>query len=260
MKIKLPKKISHIKAKKFIEQIFKLKFKNYKSYINTLTKIDYQDLYNLFYVVTQNKRIKVIEFGSGISTFIFSEAIEINKKNFEKRLKFKKNLTLHLDKKKNLLFKIDNFFSVESFENSQKYFNLQKKLLLKNNIKNVNLYKKKCKKTFFDEVVVFKYDKKKILNSDFIYIDGPGIHELPNFNYLYSINPVHIDLLEIEFNLNPGTIVMIDGLPATERFFKKKLLRNWKYYYLDGGKQTVMILDEKSYGPINNAQLKYYES
>ena len=100
MKIKLPKKISHIKAKKFIEQIFKLKFKNYKSYINTLTKIDYQDLYNLFYVVTQNKRIKVIEFGSGISTFIFSEAIEINKKNFEKRLKFKKNLTLHLDKKK----------------------------------------------------------------------------------------------------------------------------------------------------------------
>ena len=132
--------------------------------------------------------------------------------------------------------------------------------MLKNNIKNVNLYKKKCKKTFFDEVVVFKYDKKKILNSDFIYIDGPGIHELPNFNYLYSINPVHIDLLEIEFNLNPGTIVMIDGLPATERFFKKKLLRNWKYYYLDGGKQTVMILDEKSYGPINNAQLKYYES
>lgn len=260
MKIRLPNKITVHQAKKTIEKIFHSRFKNYKNYLKTFTKIDYVDLYNLHFIVTKNKRIKVIEFGSGISTFIFSSAMEINEKTFAKKVKTQKNLKNFLNKKKKILFKIDNYFSVESFENSKKYFSLQKKLLSKNKISNVNLIKKNCKKTTLNEVITFKYDKKDILNSDFIYIDGPGIQDLPGFKYTKSINPVHIDLLEIEFNLNPGTIVVVDGLPATISFFKKKLLRNWKYYSLNSGAQTVMFLNEKSYGPINNALLKYYEN
>jgi|AACY02.3.fsa_nt_gi hypothetical protein len=260
MKIRLPKKISLINAKKNIEKIFYLKFKNYKNYLKTFTKIDYIDLYNLHFIVTQNKRIKVIEFGSGISTFVFSDAMEKNFRYFKKMIIKKKKLNNYLDKKKKILFKLDNYFSVESFENSKRYFNFQKKILKKNKIMNVKLIKKNCKKTTLDEIIVFKYNHKGILNSDFIYIDGPGIQDLPNFDYKKSINPVHIDLLEIEFNLNPGTIVVVDGLPATIRFFKKKLLRNWKYYSLNNDKQTVMLLNEKSYGPINTSLLKYYEN
>ncbi len=260
MKIRLPKKISLSNAKKNIEKIFYFKFKNYKNYLKTFTKIDYIDLYNLYFIVTQNKRIKAIEFGSGISTFIFSHAMEQNLRYFEKTIKKNKQLNNHLDKRKKILFKIDNYFNVESFENSTRYFNFQKKILQKNKIKNVKLIKKNCKKTTLDEIIVFKYHNKGILNSDFIYIDGPGIQDLPNFKYIKSINPVHIDLLEIEFNLNPGTIVVVDGLPATIRFFKKKLLRNWKYFSLNDNKQTVMLLDEKSYGPINTSLLKYYEN
>ena len=41
--------------------------------------------------------------------------------------------------------------------------------------------------------------------------------------------------------------------------FLKKLLRNWKYFSLNNNKQTVMLLNEKSYGPINTSLLKYYE-
>ena len=86
MKIRLPKKISLINAKKNIEKIFCLKFKNYKNYLKTFTKIDYIDLYNLHFIVTQNKRIKVIEFGSGISTFVFSDAMEKNFRYFKKMI------------------------------------------------------------------------------------------------------------------------------------------------------------------------------
>lgn len=260
MKINLPKKIKLEYAKKKIERIFNLNFKNYKKYLKLLTKIDYIDLYNLHYLVTKNKRIKVIEFGSGFSTFVLSDALEINKIDFFLKTKLKKKINFFLDKDKKTLFKIDNYFTVESLENSKKFYNIQKKILSNNKIKNVKISMNKCKKVSVNEISAFKYDKKDILNSDFIYIDGPGIHDLPNFNYKSSINPVHIDLLEIEFNLNPGTIVVVDGLPASVRFFQKKLLRKWKYFYLNNGSQTVMLLDEKSYGPLNTALLNYYEN
>ena len=84
--------------KKKVEKILNFKFRNHKKYLKIFTKIDYLDLYNLHHIITQNNRIKVIEFGSGISTFIFSDAMDQNAKYFNK-MKKKKFFKNFLDKR-----------------------------------------------------------------------------------------------------------------------------------------------------------------
>ena len=67
------------------------------------------------------------------------------------------------------------------------------------------------------------------------------------------------DVLKIEFFLIPGTILLIDGRGANANFLKKNFKRKWEYKYFKKFDQHVFILQDVSFGKVNDDLLKFYK-
>jgi len=52
------------------------------------------------------------------------------------------------------------------------------------------------------------------------------------------------DILKIEFFLNPGTIMLVDGRGLNCNFLKKYLKRNWSYKYIKFSDQHIFTLNQ----------------
>jgi hypothetical protein len=268
-KVNLNQSINFFKGSKF--KFVYDQFLRYKKSSSKFRKFNYLpnliDLYRLHSIITKNKRIKVLEFGSGISTAIIADALHINKKKYEKKIfKINSNLTNkdHINEslpylKKNY-FKYSNPFDVISFDDNKYYINETKKILKKLKIKNFKLKYSKGVITKFNNHYSFEYDNNEIINADLIYIDGPGVENIFKKKYTTEINPVSSDVLKIEYFLYPGTLIIVDGMPQNVLFLKDNLKRNWKVVENKKLNQTVFYLKEKPLGVINKSQLKFYSS
>ena len=65
------------------------------------------------------------------------------------------------------------------------------------------------------------------------------------------------DILKIENQLKPSTILLIDGLTNYANFLKNNLKRNWQYARLDREDISLFQLCDDSLGYINDAYLKW---
>tara|TARA_A100001015_G_C14818328_1_gene643655 strand:- start:101 stop:925 length:825 start_codon:yes stop_codon:yes gene_type:complete len=268
-KVSLNQSINFFKGSKF--KFVYDQFLRYKKSSSKFRKFNYLpnliDLYRLHSIITKNKRIKVLEFGSGISTAIIADALHINKKKYEKKIfKINSNLTNkdHINEslpylKKNY-FKYSNPFDVISFDDNKYYINETKKILKNLKIKNFKLKYSKGVITKFNNHYSFEYDNNEIINADLIYIDGPGVENIFKKKYTTEINPVSSDVLKIEYFLYPGTLIVVDGMPQNVLFLKDNLKRNWTVVENKKLNQTVFYLKEKPLGAINKSQLKFYSS
>lgn len=260
MKINHPKRKSLKEVKKF----FNKKYPNIIKILNDriekkLTKPPYPGiyyyLYYLYNLVKLNKRLVILEFGSGWSSLIFIIALnELLKENSKllQKMKINKNHEIYI------------------LENSKKYLNFTKKRINKY-FKNSN-NKQFCKINYlhsdvymskFNNRIVTEYQKLPLCNPDFIYLDGPD-----QFNVKGQVNgfstrhknlmPMVSDLLKIEYFLMPGTIILVDGRAANARFLKDHFKRKWKYKYDSTNDFHTFFLMEKSLGKINSKILKFF--
>lgn len=236
--------IEFFKKKNFKNLLINSKKKSLK--INQLLndqpyKPELTDLYNLYWIIRLNKRITSLEFGSGWSSLIIAKALNDNKSLYLKDvLKLRRN------------YQFNNFI----VDNEKKYLNIAKnriknfdKKLLKGSIFNFS----KCRMKINDLNYVTEFDNLPKVNPDFIYLDGPDQFNIINSDDGYNIDdkdltPMAADILKIEFFLNPGTIILIDGRGANANFLKKKLIRNWEYRYFYRLDQHIFYLNEKPYG------------
>ena len=92
--IKLPKKIDYKKAKQFFKSIG-LGFLNNSSINEIKKKKDHRydlkvhkpeiiDLYRIYKFITLNKRINVLEYGTGYSSLVIAKALNENKRRYLK--------------------------------------------------------------------------------------------------------------------------------------------------------------------------------
>ena len=213
------------------------------------------DLYNLYKYVLMNKRITVLEFGSGWSTLMFSLAL-------------KKLRDEYSDKVKSL--RRNNPFELFVVENEKKYLKITKdrikkfnKLLkIKNPIK-INYFFSEVEMTLSNNIICTQYKKLPTCNPDFIYLDGPGL-----FNVKGDVNgistrhkdmmPMVSDILKFEYFYTPGTIIVIDGRASNAIFLKNNFKRNWKYLNDKKNDQHIFYLDDPLLGKFNKLQLKFY--
>ena len=70
--------------------------------------------------------------------------------------------------------------------------------------------------------------------------------------------PMVSDILDIEYFLTPGTIILIDGRTANARFLNDNFKRKWDYKYLESLDLNIFFLNEKPLGKYNRRQLKFY--
>tara|TARA_Y200000002_G_C22668389_1_gene658946 strand:+ start:977 stop:1750 length:774 start_codon:yes stop_codon:yes gene_type:complete len=247
--IKTPKKN---KSENFFKNYFK-KHGLYK-YLNVKTsefEPDYKDLFLLHQYIILNKRLTVLEFGTGWSSLVIKHALNINKKKYSKQ-------TLQMRKK--------NKFELFVIDNNKRYLKISK-------IRNKNFFGKKentffhfseCNMTIFNRKFASQYKSLPACNPDFIYLDGPSPFTVKKKINGFSTNhpdlmPMSCDILKFEHFLCPGTIILIDGRTANARFLQKNFQRNWEYFHDEGNDQNLFYLNEKPLGRHNKDFLKFYK-
>jgi hypothetical protein len=264
--IKLPKEISNQDVIQYFKKwnmidFFKehsktyLKKKNSKELSSlSISSFPYEpelnDLYKLHASIILNKRLTVLEFGSGWSSLVLAHALQVNKNRlFNKTLKLRKK----------------NKFEIHSLENDKKFLNISKKRVKKHLGDNSVSYFhfSECKMTKFNDRICTEYEKLPLINPDFIYLDGPDQQKIKNKINGITTNhedmmPMVCDILKIENFLIPGTIIIADGRTANSIFLKNNFTRNWLYFFDKKNDHNIFFLNDNSLGPVNDEQKKFY--
>ena len=213
------------------------------------------DLYNLYQYVLINKRITILEFGSGWSSLIFSLALNELANNFSNEVK---------------KLRRNNPFELFIIENEKKYLDITKNRILKFNkylkIKKqikINYILTDVEMTTFKDRICTQYKKLPLCNPDFIYLDGPN-----QFKVKKDINgistrhkdmmPMVSDILKFEYFYTPGTIIVCDGRAANVKFLKDHFKRKWKYISDQKNDQHIFWLVDSVLGKFNKLQLEFY--
>lgn len=210
-----------------------------------------RDLYKLHSSIILNKRLTVLEFGSGWSSLIICHALNVNKKKY--------------GSKSNKLRK-SNKFENHSIENERKFLNISKNRIKKFLGSNcgANFYYSDCRMTTFNGRICTEYKKIPNINPDFIYLDGPDQFNVKNDSSGFSTRhqdmmPMVCDILKIESFLVPGTIIIVDGRTANSLFLKNNFLRNWIYSYDKKNDQNLFFLNDHSFGVVNDERKNFYK-
>ncbi len=258
--IKLPEKKTLKEIKKyFLQNNLEILIKNSGEEINIKDKrlskktygADLIDLFRINRMIILNKRLSVLEYGTGWSSLVILHALMINEKKYAKevqnfRVKKKFGLTIVNNEKKFLKISESRIKSYFKYQNS-----------------NTTFCYSENKMTTFQGRICSHFSKHPRVNPDFIYLDGPDQFKIKGrVNNLsiadYEMMPMNADVLSFENFLTPGTIILFDGRTANARFFKSNFRRNWKYIEDAKNDQHLFYLNEKPLGAVSKQQLNFY--
>jgi hypothetical protein len=245
IKLKFPKKISQ----KNIYDYFKghnlnLNDKRYKS--KGLINPDLDDLYFLHNFIILNKRLNILEIGTGWSSLVILNAHSFLLKKYSKQILSNKYINTN--------------FTI--LDNNKKFLKLSR---------NRNKYiKNKFVKYQYSKVVMTEFNGRYCtqfvnfpkINPEFIYLDGPsqyGVLENKNFSFntdADTLMPMISDILKIEFFLSPGTVIISDGRKANINFLFKNFQRNWKLKSDES--RSILVLCDEPLGLKNKKKLEFY--
>ena len=214
------------------------------------------DLYNLYQYVLINKRITILEFGSGWSTLVFSLALKELANKFSNHVK---------------KLRRDNPFELFVVENEKKYLDITKNRILKFNkylkIKKpikINYILTDVEMTTFNNRICTQYKKLPLCNPDFVYLDGPDQFKIKK--HVNGISTVHkdfmpmvCDILKFEYFYTPGSIIVADGRAANAKFLKDHFKRKWRYINDKKNDQHIFWLVDPVLGKYNKLQLEFYK-
>ncbi len=264
MKIKIPSnknqtEIENFFIKKNLSTLVSLSKKKKKLVNQMILKEPYipdlNDLYFLYQFVIMNKRITILEFGSGWSTLIFNLALKELKDKYLMDVK---------------LLRRNNPFELFVIENEKKYLNITKQRVKKLNRNNniidqikTNYHFSDVEMTLFKDKICHQYKKLPTCSPDFIYLDGPD-----QFKVKKDINgistrhkdmlPMACDILKLEYFYTPGTIIVSDGRSANISLLRNNFQRKWNYLKNKSNDQHILWLDDAPLGKFNKMQLEFY--
>jgi len=212
----------------------------------------YDELFFLHNLVTLNKRLTILEIGSGWSTLFFSHALNQNKMKYQSQSEPLRG---------------KNKFELFVLENEKKYLEISKRRIEKNFKKNktkIHWSLSEVKMSELEGRYCTIYSKFPKVSPDFIYLDGPDQFKVKgNVNKFNSnhedLMPMVSDLIKIEFYLKPGTILVVDGRAANVQFLRSFFKRKWEYYYVKRVDKHILFLNAESLGEANNLLIKFYK-
>tara|TARA_B100001142_G_C14344265_1_gene659275 strand:+ start:2180 stop:3055 length:876 start_codon:yes stop_codon:yes gene_type:complete len=224
-----------------------------KDHLRTVSKIESKpfvaessDLCRLHWTVLSGKIINTLEFGSGFSTVFIADAKFI--------------LNYYFKDLKNMRY--EKMFHVYSVEEDKNYLKTTQKRIPDYLKKHVSLSYDKIDVITYKERFASKYRNLPNISPDLIYLDAPSIYftkkTFKGFSFL-PINrvPMSADVLFIEYFLEPGTKIIVDGRTANANFLKDHFNRNWKYRHDFKGDCHYFELIDTPWGKYNIDKLNF---
>ena len=247
MKLKFPKKIQLNKVQDYFKK-YDLKFDLNESKEKNIYKPDFEDLYFIHNFIILNKRINILEIGTGWSSYVISNAHLYLVKKYSKLIKNNK-------------FLIPNFTILDNYK---KYLTISKKRnkVIKN--KYVNYLYSKIEMTEFNNRYCTRFIDFPKISPEFIYLDGPDQYNVKkNKNFSFNTDskelmPMVSDILKIEHFLSSGTVIIADGRKANINFLIKNFQRPWKLK--NYGDRSILLLNDSPLGYKNQQKIKFYFS
>ena len=204
------------------------------------------DLTRLHFLITSRKVTTILEFGVGKSSFVFDDALRINKKK-------------HSDYVKNNLRRANPFECI-SIDNNQEFIKITENEF--GDLSRVKFHYSELEISTFNSRVCTFYTDVPNVCPDFIYLDGPDLWSAKGD--IRGISTRHIDrmpmaadILAFEHFLTPGTLIVVDGRTANARFLKSNLQRNWIHNHSIVYDQHFFELREEPLGNLNKRQIEF---
>lgn len=217
-----------------------------KNYV-TPYGVEIPDLCRLHWICSSRKCMQVLEFGSGYSTLVFASALSSLKE-------------VHNDWAKEHT-RLDEPFKIFSIEESEEFAEITKARLKKYESEVEVLVRKVSLCELNGKFCTF-FDSLPNIMPDLIYLDGPSQYASDEIISGFSINskcrmPMAADLLRIEYFLEPGAIIVVDGRTANATFLKNNFQRNWKHYHDFHGDFHIFELQDPFLGKLNLDKFNY---
>jgi hypothetical protein len=208
----------------------------------------FDDLCRLHYVVLSRRVLNVLEFGSGWSTRIMAEAMQLLRKNFGE---WGTENT-----------RVETPFHIYSVEEDQRFASITRERLGKRLAPYATVQQSSVELILHDNRIATVFAKVPNISPDFIYLDGPSQYatsqELNGFSFRHKCRmPMAADILRLEFFLEPGTFILVDGRTANARFLKAYLKRNWAYLHDEKGDVHYFELQEPPLGKFNKIKMEF---
>ena len=229
-------------VKKINEDKFKVKNLHYLIQVKKEKRplpLEYPDLCRLHWLILARRVFNTLEFGSGFSTVFIADAKFILKNYF--------------GTVENI--RCEKQFHIYSIGEDKNFLDITKKRLLKEHKSHVSLILSKVKVIKYEGKFALKHENVPNISPDLIYLDGPSLFSVKksmgfSFNNISRV-PMSADILLIEFFLEPGTFIVVDGRGANAEFLRYYLKRKWKYFYDKKGDCHYFELMEKPWGEWN---------
>jgi len=209
------------------------------------------DLASLYTLVTSEKIVSCLEFGSGWSTLVLAAALDENQKTYGEDFGIRH----------------PNPFRLQTIDCSEKFLELSMSRLEKYNLSNlVSPVLSKAKMGSFRGLACHFFDNHPPFTADLIYLDGPDPDQVEGHSNGFSVAfgdenrkyglPMSADILTMEYFFWPGSIIVVDGRGANAEFLRRNLTRNWDYVYSKFLDQHFFLLREAPWGIYSENLLK----
>lgn len=213
---------------------------------------EHGDLCRLHWLCLRRRCLNVLEFGSGFSTAVMADAMR--RLAAEHRAFAQENI------------RVADPFHVYAVEEEQRFLDITQSRLNADLTADLASYvTASCSSVSLsqhDSRFVTYYDAVPNVSPDFIYLDGPSQYATRQRVGGFGIDspvrmPMAADILRVEFFLEPGTLILVDGRTANARFLKCYLKRDWAYRHDPAGDVHYFELQEAPLGKFNARKLRY---
>ena len=216
---------------------------------NEPIKAEVGDLARIMHITKELKIKTILEFGSGKSTNCLAYQLNENKKKYE-------NIVAG-SLRTGQAWKL---FSIETspvwLENTKSQIKPEFKNIIEFSLCSVVM-------STFNDLICTYYQDLPNCRPDLIYLDGPDQFD-PN-NHIRGIStnhedrmPMSADILSIEYFLEPGCIIIVDGRSANAMMLLNNLQRNWHYEYFKDYDQHFFLLNEAPLGVFNEKGINFH--
>jgi hypothetical protein len=209
---------------------------------------DWTDLARLHSLVLQRRVTTILEFGVGFSTLIFAHALSINHQLYGDIPASK--------------FRRGNAYQVHSVDTSDAYI-AQAAQRIPDSLSNfVFFHRSDATMSTWGGKICSLYNTLPQIFPDFVYLDGPDPMDVKGT--IRNVTTAHVDglpmsadLLEIEYFLLPGTLILIDGRTANARFLKNNFQNKWAHQHDIEGDVHYLECTDPPLGSLNKRFLEW---
>lgn len=206
---------------------------------------EFDDLIRLHWLAVSRRVVTVLEIGSGFSTAVLNDAMELNASKYADF-----DGPSH---RKSSTFKVHSLdANVDWIETTRERGGLDR----------VEFHHSEVDMATFGGRVCTLFRSFPNVAADLIYLDGPDQHNVNGQVHGISTShpdrfPMSADLLAIEHFLAPGTLIVVDGRTANSRFLASNFQRNWAVERSEEFDQTFFELQEAPLGRYNKNLLDF---